>query len=79
MLSAVTYHEESSSVVVLLEELVFAFAGFVGDKFAVVAELGPALLFRHVVESINFRLLLLQAEDEHHSLTEGYCICEVYF
>lgn len=26
-----THHEEGSSVVVLLEELVFAFAGFVGD------------------------------------------------
>lgn len=52
-------HEEGSSVVILLEELVFAFAGFVGDEFAVVAELGPALLLRQVVESVDFSLLLL--------------------
>lgn len=67
-----THHEEGSSVVVFLEELVFAFAGFVGDELTAVAELGPALLLRHVVESLNFRLLLLQAEDKHRSLTGGY-------
>lgn len=53
-------------MVVLLEELVFAFGGFVGDDFAAVAELSPALLFCQVVESLNFRLLPLHAEEEHH-------------
>lgn len=32
-----THHEKGSSVVVLLQELVFALAGLVGDGFAVVA------------------------------------------
>lgn len=63
-----TDHEEGSSVVVLLEELVFSFGGFVGDDFAAVAELSPALLLRHVMESLNFSLLPLHAEDKHHSL-----------
>ncbi len=55
-------------MVVLLEELVFAFGGFVGDDFAAVAELRPALLLCQVVESLNFSLLSLHAEDKHHSL-----------
>lgn len=55
-------------MVVLLEELVFAFGGFVGDDFAAVAELSPALLLCQVVESLNFSLLPLHAEDKHHSL-----------
>lgn len=50
-------------MVVLLEELVFAFAGFVGDLFPAVAELSPALLLCQVVESLDFSLLLLHAED----------------
>lgn len=78
--SVVTHHEEGSSVVVLLEELVFAFGGFVGDDFAAVAELSPALLLRQVVESLNLSLLLLHAEDKHHSLpltTTGLLISNV--
>lgn len=74
-----TYHEEGSSVVVLLEELVFAFAGFVGDDFAAVTELSPALLLRQTVESLNFSLLSLHAEDKHHSLpssTTARCLLE---
>lgn len=63
----VTHHEEGSSVVVLLEELVFAFGGFVGDDLAVVAELGSALLLSQAVESLDFRLLLLEAENKQHS------------
>lgn len=57
-------------MIILLEELVFAFAGFVGDDFAVVADLSSALLLRHVVVSLDFRLLLLQAENEHCLLSE---------
>lgn len=55
-------------MVVLLEELVFAFGGFVGDHFAAVAQLGSALLLRQAVESLYFSLLPLHAEDRHHSL-----------
>lgn len=54
-------------MVVLLEELVFAFGGFVGDDLAVVAELGSALLLSQAVESLDFRLLLLEAENKQHS------------
>lgn len=54
-------------MVVLLEELVFAFGGFVGDDLAVVAQLGPALLLSQAVESLDFRLLLLEAENKQHS------------
>lgn len=75
--SAVTYHEESSSVVVLLEELVFALGGFVGDLSSTVTELGPALLLRQAVESVDFSLLLLHAEDKHHSLIH-YLISGAY-
>ena len=75
LLSAVTHHEEGSSVVVLLEELVFAFGGFVGDHFAAVAQLGSALLLRQAVESLNFSLLPLHAEDRHHSLPSATTLC----
>lgn len=50
-------------MVVLLEELVFAFAGFVGDLFTAVSELSPTLLLCHVMESLDFSLLLLHARD----------------
>lgn len=55
-------------MIILLEELVFAFAGFVGDEFSAVTELGPALLLRQVMESVDFSLLLLHAADKHQSL-----------
>ena len=47
------HHKEGSSVVVLLQELVFAFRGFVGDDFTVVAKLSPALFLCEAVESLN--------------------------
>lgn len=49
-------------MVVLLEELVFAFAGLVGDDLPAVAELSSALLLRQAVEPVDFSLLLLEAE-----------------
>lgn len=55
-------------MVVLLKELVFALGGFVGDEFAVIAELSPPLLLRQIVESFNFRLLPLHAADKQNSL-----------
>ena len=67
-----THHEEGSSVIILLEKLVFSFRRFVSDEFAAVAQLGSALLLCQVVESLDFSLLLLHAEDKHthqHSVT----------
>lgn len=63
-----THHEEGSSVVILLEELVFAFGAFVGDDFAAVPKLSPALFVCHVVEFINFSLLPLHPGGTPHLL-----------
>lgn len=46
-------------MVILLEELVFSFGAFIGDNFAIVAQLSPTFLVRHVVEFLNFSLLPL--------------------
>lgn len=54
-----THHEEGPSVVILLEELVFSFGAFIGDNFAIVAQLSPTFLVCHVVELLNFSLLSL--------------------
>lgn len=56
-----THHEEGSSVVVLLEELVFALWGLVCDLFSIIPQLGPALLLGEAVEPLNLRLLFLHS------------------
>lgn len=75
MMKCCTHHEESSSVVVLLKELVFAFAGFVGDDFAIIAELSSAFLLCQVVESFDFSLLPLHPAKKHHSLLPQPPLC----
>lgn len=67
-----THHEEGSSVVVLLQELVFALGCLVGDDLATVAQLGPPLLLRQVVESVDLDLLPLHAEDRQHRQHMGH-------
>ena len=57
-----TYQKESSTMVVLLQELVFAFDGLVGDVFGVVSELCSPLIFCHVMDSIHIELLPRQPE-----------------
>jgi hypothetical protein len=49
-----THHEESATVIVLLQELVFALRCFVSDKLRVVPKLLPPLLFCHVAQPFYF-------------------------
>lgn len=67
-----THHEKGSSVVVLLQELVFALGRLVGDDLATVAQLCPPLLLRQVVESVDLGLLPLHAEDRQHCQHVGH-------
>lgn len=54
-----THHEEGSSVVVLLQELVLALGCFVGDDFSIDAELSSTLLFSEIAESVDVSFFLL--------------------
>ena len=58
---APTYQEEGAAVVVLLQELVFALDGFVGDLFRIVAQFLASFFFRHVAQSFNLLLFFLNS------------------
>jgi len=50
-----THHEEGTTMIVLLQELVFALRCFVGNKLGVVSKLLPPLLFCHVAQTFSFQ------------------------
>ena len=61
-LSNLTYHKESSSVVIFLQEFVFSFRSFVCNNFRISSHFLSSFIFCHVAYSVYFHFFFLTAK-----------------
>ena len=76
-LSSLTYHKESSSVVIFLQEFVFSFRSFVCNNFRISSHFLSSFIFRHVAYSVYFHYFFLTAkivkrENDQFKLTPSW-------